>query len=73
MQYTQIEIIDEVLKEGGDADAVLPGGKHGPDWLVGRQGSLETFVQPSQVIKTRLALQSHKLQGRHFLVLLSNF
>ncbi|KAL6527980.1 hypothetical protein OROHE_014930 [Orobanche hederae] len=31
--------IDEVLREGGDADAVLPGGKHGPDWLVGRQGS----------------------------------
>ncbi|KAL6571205.1 hypothetical protein OROHE_002848 [Orobanche hederae] len=34
------ETIDEVLREGGDADAVLPGGKHGPDWLVGRQGSL---------------------------------
>ncbi|KAL6574897.1 hypothetical protein OROMI_012182 [Orobanche minor] len=36
----RIETIDEVLKEGGDADAVLPDGKHGPDWLVGRQGSL---------------------------------
>ncbi|KAL6558722.1 hypothetical protein OROMI_019072 [Orobanche minor] len=36
----RIETIDEVLREGGDADAVLPGGKHGPDWLVGRQGSL---------------------------------
>ncbi|KAL6587858.1 hypothetical protein OROMI_000836 [Orobanche minor] len=34
------ETIDEVLREGGDADAVLPDGKHGPDWLVGRQGSL---------------------------------
>ncbi|KAL6584645.1 hypothetical protein OROMI_003934 [Orobanche minor] len=34
------ETIDEVLIEGGDADVVLPGGKHGPDWLVGRQGSL---------------------------------
>ncbi|KAL6558324.1 hypothetical protein OROMI_018674 [Orobanche minor] len=34
------ETIDEVLREGGDADAVLPDGKHGPYWLVGRQGSL---------------------------------
>ncbi|KAL6570028.1 hypothetical protein OROMI_014542 [Orobanche minor] len=73
MQSKKEETIDEVLKEGGDTDAVLPGGKYGPDWLVGRQGSLETFVQPSQVIKTILALQSHKLPGCHFLVLLSNF
>ncbi|KAL6579179.1 hypothetical protein OROMI_009395 [Orobanche minor] len=29
-----------VLREGGDADAVLLDGKHGPHWLVGRQGSL---------------------------------
>ncbi|KAL6556911.1 hypothetical protein OROHE_006787 [Orobanche hederae] len=36
----KLETIDEVLREGGDADAVLPDGKHGPDWLVGRQGSL---------------------------------
>ncbi|KAL6582838.1 hypothetical protein OROMI_004916 [Orobanche minor] len=36
----KLETIDEVLREGGDADAVLPGGKHGPYWLVGRQGSL---------------------------------
>ncbi|KAL6587889.1 hypothetical protein OROMI_000867 [Orobanche minor] len=36
----KLETIDEVLKEGGDADAVLPDGKHGRDWLVGRQGSL---------------------------------
>ncbi|KAL6583094.1 hypothetical protein OROMI_005172 [Orobanche minor] len=36
----KLETIDEVLREGGDADVVLPGGKHGPDWLVGRQGSL---------------------------------
>ncbi|KAL6564918.1 hypothetical protein OROMI_016368 [Orobanche minor] len=36
----RIETIDEVLREGGDADVVLPGGKHGPDWLVGSQGSL---------------------------------
>ncbi|KAL6543460.1 hypothetical protein OROHE_010082 [Orobanche hederae] len=36
----RIETIDEVLREGGDASAVLPDGKHGPDGLVGRQGSL---------------------------------
>ncbi|KAL6542596.1 hypothetical protein OROMI_024198 [Orobanche minor] len=38
--HFRIQTIDEVLREGGDADAVLPDGKHGPDWLVGRQGSL---------------------------------
>ncbi|KAL6557384.1 argonaute 5 [Orobanche minor] len=47
------ETIDEVLREGGDANVVLPDGKHGPDWLVGKQGSFlalentPTIPQPS--------------------------
>ncbi|XP_063947022.1 uncharacterized protein LOC135151762 [Daucus carota subsp. sativus] len=28
-----------MLKEGNDADVMLPGGKHGADWLVGRKGT----------------------------------
>ena len=28
-----------MLKEGIDADAMLPDGKHRPEWLVGRQGA----------------------------------
>ncbi|KAL8115937.1 hypothetical protein AgCh_022435 [Apium graveolens] len=33
----RMDSIDEMLKEGNDADVMLPSGKHGRDWLVGRQ------------------------------------
>ncbi|KAL8147689.1 hypothetical protein AgCh_005133 [Apium graveolens] len=36
----RMDSIDEMLKEGNDANVMLPNGKHGQDWLVGRQGTV---------------------------------
>ncbi|KAK1383111.1 hypothetical protein POM88_020846 [Heracleum sosnowskyi] len=46
----KLEDIKEMLKDGKDADVLLPTKKNRPDWLVGRQGktvaSTETHVIP---------------------------